>query len=320
MGGLKQFKKTAFWIVLLVALAGVFSLIDERAEVAQKIEAANLKLLPFSAADVEEFWTKSKEKGVQVRAVREKDGWWMTSPLRVKGDQEAIEKLLKNVVKTRKDAVLFENPGVEKEKELGLDDPEREFGVRAKGKETIIQLGDKGPTLNIAYARFQGENRIFRIHSDVRREAGSTVYSLRDKTVIGVDPANFRRLELTRKGMDNVVIVHDQGKWSMVEPFEARASQTKVLETLFDLKKAEVKEFIEEEPSDLKSYGLDAPAIKVSVLAHGQDRPLVLNIGDRDRTKRGYNANNDGAKKVFLVEEDLANALKAQASAWKEAD
>lgn len=317
---MKLFKKTAFWIVALVAIAGAFSLIDERADTAKKVEEANLRLLPYGADDVDEFWTRSDEKGIQVRAVKEKDGWWLTVPLRAKGDQEAISKLLKNIVNSRKDAVLFEMPGAEKQKELGLDNPQRAFGIRVNGKDTIIQLGDKGPTLNIAYARFEGETRVFRIHSDVRKEVGATVYSLRDKAVLALDPSKLRRLELERGKTDKVVIVHDQGKWGMVEPHEARADQVKVLETLFDLKNAEVKEFLDEEPSELGSYGLDSPQIKVSVLDVDQDKPRALNIGIRDKVRRGYFAKNDDAKRVFLVEEDLVKALLASSDNWVEAD
>lgn len=317
---MKLFRKTIFWIVALVAVAGAFSLIDERADVARKVEQANLKLLPFDVGDIDEFWTKSAEAGIQIKAVKQRDGWWLTQPLSARGDQEAIEKLLHNVVKSRKDAVLFEKPSPEKLKELGLDDPKRQFAIKVRGKDTIIHIGDKGPTLNIAYAMFEGETRVFRIHSDVRTEAGSSVYMLRDKTVLAINPVKLRRIEIERKGMEKVVIVHDQGKWNMAEPQEARANQTKVLETLFDLKNAQVKEFLDETPSDLKAYGLELPALRISVLQQGEDTPLILNIGSRDRTRRGFFANNGGETKVYLAEEGLVNALLAKAGNWKEPD
>jgi hypothetical protein len=173
----------------------------------------------------------------------------------------------------------------------------------------------------VAYAMLDGDPSVYRTHSDVRQEVDTDVYALRDKTVLAIDPAKLRRLTLERDGMERVTVLHDDvGRWDMTEPEPARASMTGVLETLYGIRNAAVKAFVEEAPAELAPYGLDAPRIKVSILEQGQQTPRVLSIGAKDRTRRGYFAKTDREPGVFVVEEDLVNGLLADKGHWRDPD
>lgn len=317
---MKHFKKTVFWFIALIVIGGVFFLTDDRVKEAQRVEEANLRLVSFIIDDVIEFSITSADEGVRARALKEKDGWWLAAPLRAKGDDEAIGKMLKNIIESRKDAVLFENPKPDKLAELGLADPQLEITFKTANSATTIVFGHQGPTLNITYAMFKGDPRVYRIHSDVRTEADTTVYALRDKSIFAIDPLQLSRLEIDRRGKDTVVIVHDRGRWDMIEPDLARASQIKVLEILYTVKDTPVKAFIDEDPMDLAPYGLDAPSIVLTVLEKGKSKPHTLSIGDRDRTNRGYFAKNKGKKSVVTLEESVVKSLLAGRDTWKEPD
>ncbi|MDP6182189.1 MAG: DUF4340 domain-containing protein, partial [Gammaproteobacteria bacterium] len=182
MGVLKLFKKTLFWFIALAALFGASLLIEDRVEETERVEEANLKLFPFEIDDVTEFWIKTGKKGIRARVAREKDGWWLNQPLRAKGDDESIAKMLKNIVEARKDAVLFANPDPAKLTELGLAEPDLEIAFGTGNGFSTLQFGNRGPTLNVTYGRFKGDAAVYRVHSDIRTEADTTVYALRDKS------------------------------------------------------------------------------------------------------------------------------------------
>jgi hypothetical protein len=317
---LSYFRKSLFWVIALVVLGGGFYLIDERVEEAGRIKEASLRLFPFDGAEVTAFWIARHGEGFRARGVRAKDGWWLAEPLRAKGDDEAIGALLRNITGSPKDAVLFENPTPAKLRELGLDTPGLELGLVAGDRSMVVRFGNKGPTHNVTYAMFEGEPKVYRVHSDVRKQADLDVHALRDKTVLSFDPPSLKRLELKRLGKDTVVVVHDRGRWDMAEPEPAHAAMAAVLETLYMLKDSQVKAFIEEAPADLAPYGLDSPRITVSILETGQEGAWTLSIGAKDRTRRGYFARTGRTENVILLEESVVNGLLADADRWRAPD
>lgn len=309
-------KKTIFWVIILVVLGGGFYLIDRKVEDVKRSKEASMQLFSFEPEDVAEFWIRNGEENIRV--IRKNEEWWLKGPLDAKGDKEAIEPLLRNVVKAKRDAVLFEDPSALKLKELGLESPQLEMGFKAGSRATTILFGDKAPAHNVAYAMFKEDQKVYRIHSDVKKEASKSIYDLRDKTILSFDPLMVRRFELERRGAEKIVIEQSvEGKWDVVEPTKKMADMNKILETLYGLKNAKVKAFIEEKPSNVAKYDLEAPNIKVSIREKDRNGEHTLLIGGRDRIQRGYFAKSNNSGNVFLVEEDLVNSLLLDIDKWR---
>jgi len=302
-------KKTLFWFIVLITLSGVFFFFDKKEEAVKQLKEEKLKLLPTAVKDISEFWIHNIKENTQIKVVREKDGWKLVQPLSAKGDVKEIEKLLTNVVTSRKDAVLFEKVEHAKLVELGLGDPEVEMGMKSASGEVVIVFGERGPTNNVAYAMFKGRPEVYRVHSDLKKEVSKDTYALRDKTILDFDPAKLRRLEIVKKGMSRVVVVQNQAKWNLLEPTKGIASMAKVLEYLFAIKNGEIKAFADENPADLAPYGLSSPMLQLTIYQEQKEKPYILSIGDKDRAKRGYFAKVDQEKKVFDVEEGLVDTL-----------
>lgn len=315
---MKNFKKTIFWFIALVVIGGALVLTDDRVEEANRVEEINLRLLPFEIESVTGFRINTAEQGIRVRAEKSKDGWRLTKPLTAKGDDEAIGKMLHNIVRSRKDAILFENPDPAKLKELGLVAPDLTITFETGIGDTTILFGGRGPTLNVTYSMFSGDQRVYRIHSDVRTEADTTAFALRDKSTIVFDPVKMSRFQIVRRGADTVTIVQDRSRWDMVEPVSSRANQATVMETMFEIKDTPVKAFIDEAPDDLSKYGLKSPMITVIVLEQGAKTSQVLRIGNKDRAKRGYFATVNADAPVVLLEENLVKGLLADKTKWQE--
>jgi len=302
-------KKTLFWFIVLIALSGAFFFFDKKEEAVKQLKEEQLKLLPTAVKDISEFWINFIKENRQIKVVRGKDGWQLVQPLSAKGDAKVIEKLLTNVVTSRKDAVLFEKVEQAKLAELGLGSPEVEMGLKSATGETVIVFGERGPTNNVAYAMFKGRPEVYRVHSDLKKDVSKDVYAFRDKTILDFDPAKLRRLEIVKKGASRVVIVQSESKWNMLEPKTGIASMAKVLEYLYAIKSGEIKAFVDENPADLAPYGLSSPMLQLTIYQEKKEKPYILTIGDKDRANRGYFAKVDQAKKVFDVEEGLVDTL-----------
>ena len=295
-------KKTLFWFIVLIALSGAFFFFDKKEEAAKQLKEEKLKLLPTATKDISEFWINYIKENRQIKLARGKDGWELAQPLSAKGDDKAIEKLLTNVVTSRKDAVLFEKVEHAKLVELGLGDPEVEMGLKSASGETVIVFGERGPTNNMAYVMFKGRPEVYRVHSDLKKEVSKEAYDLRDKTILDFDPAKMKRLEIVKKGTNRVVIVQNESRWNMLEPATGVASMAKVLEYLYSIKNGQIKAFVDETPADLAPYGLSSPMLQLTIYQEQKEKPYILTIGDKDRARRGYFAKSGQAKKVFDVE------------------
>jgi hypothetical protein len=311
-------RKTVFWLIVLSTICGAFYLFEQKAQNNRQTEVANLRLFPISVDNVAEFWIRHNTTELDLRAIRGQEGWRLVGPISVKGDQEAIEKLLRNVITARKDAVLFAQAEPAKLTELGLETPELEMGFKAEGEEIVIAFGVSGPTNNIAYAMIKGNPNVFRIHADVREEARKDVYALRDKTVLDIEPLKMIRFEIERKGTDRVVIEHDKGIWTMLEPRKGPARMETVIESLYEIGNAQVKAFTDNRPPDLPSYGPNSPMLTLTIFQEGREAPYILSIGDKDRINRGYFAWTNQAKHVFVVGEDMVNAILLNMGRWSE--
>lgn len=303
------FKKTLFWVIVLIALAGGFFFFDERQETIKQAKEAELKLLAITVAEVSEFWIKRPADQFELRIQRGPEGWQMLQPLPAPGDAKAIEKFLTHIITARKDAVLFTQAEPAKLQELGFGPQDIELGIKASGAETVVVLGEKGPTHNVSYLMFKGRPEVYRVHSDLKKEAGKDAYALRDKTILDFDPVKMRRLEILKRDAPKVVVEQDRGRWNMLEPVPGQASMTKVLELLYAVRNGTVKAFADENPGDLAPFGLANPRLQIVVQQEGQSLPYILTIGDKDRAQRAYFARTNRAKKIIDLEEDLVHSL-----------
>lgn len=316
-------RKTLFWLVALLLVAGGFYFFDQRVAEKEQVLEESLKLFPFTVEAVDEFSITSEQDGLRV-AVNRRDGqWWLKTPVVAQGDQARIESILSNIVLARKDRTLFDQADAAKLQELGLENPDLEMSFLVSGEETRILFGSAGPTHNVSYAMFSGDPRVYRIHSDVRAEADKGVYELRDKSLLAFDPVKLKRFEMDRRGQPRVVVEHDEGRWHLLEPGRAQASQENVLEGLFMIKDAEIEHFLgiasgEQESFDRKSYGLSSPRVRISIVDEQRKEPYILIIGDKDRVRRGYFAVTNRSEEIIVIAEELVNYFLSVKDNWRE--
>ncbi len=121
-------------------------------------------------------------------------------------------------------------------------------------------------------------------------------------------------------GTERVVIEHDKGKWTMLEPTRGKARMDKVVESLYEIRNAEVKVFTDDKASDPASYGLGSPMLRLTIFQDQSKTPYILSIGDKDRANRGYFARSNQAENVFVVEEGMVDAILLNMGKWSEAE
>jgi hypothetical protein len=97
-------------------------------------------------------------------------------------------------------------------------------------------------------------------------------------------------------------IKKEDGKWMMTVPTATRASDMDASSITSALSGLELTRVVEENPTDLKEYGLDTPQVEVSYKAKG-GKSGHLFIGNKTATGGSIYARKVDAKQVIVVPE-----------------
>lgn len=313
---MRFFKKTLAWIIILLGLVGLSYFFEEKVTEIETEEAEKRRLFTINQSDVTSV---EITRGGEVLLVKKsKDGWFIDKPMIASGDEKAIEQMIKHTLEANIDAVLFEETPPEKLKEMGLDPPYLSVTIKtSSGNSVSMDLGDRGPTQNITFAQFHGETRILRVFADVRSELDKKPYDLRDKTVIAIDPKKLKKVEMIWRDGEKITAYQPRSNaWDVEGVALGETDLTKLLATLYGIKEAEIKAFIDENPGDLNDYGLLKPRLTIRFI-DDKNLQLKLFVGDKDKKLRGFYAKRGGDLNVFLLEEDFMDNIPDSAQDLK---
>ena len=93
------------------------------------------------------------------------------------------------------------------------------------------------------------------------------------------------------------------GTWQMTAPVATRASDLDASGITSALSGLEVARVVDENPADLKEFGLDAPSVEVSFTAKAPNPSGKILVGGHTATAGNLYARKDGDKKVVLISE-----------------
>lgn len=90
------------------------------------------------------------------------------------------------------------------------------------------------------------------------------------------------------------------GSWEIVQPIQSPADQGEVSGLTSNIASAEIQRVVEENPRDLKQYGLGEPRVDIGFKTGGKEFPH-LQLGDKTPTGSDIYARLGNDKKVFLI-------------------
>src|SRR5713226_8228590 len=180
---------------VLAALAGTlyWSNHHKPAKNAAKISAdAPPKILTLQQGDIAAIDIK-KKSGEEVALAKDGAGKWeITGPKRAGADQDAVSSMLSTLSSLSSDRLIEEkasNLG-----QYGLTEPTLRGSITGKdGKTQKLLVGDDTPTGGGAYAKLEGDPRVFSIASYTKSSFDKSAKDLRDKRRLTWDPKKIGR-------------------------------------------------------------------------------------------------------------------------------
>ena len=259
---MRSFRSLLILTALLGGLLAYLYFVDAKKPVEQAEEKAKV----FAGLDsdkIDELKVSTVAGGV-ASLQKGADGWKLTEPTAAKADESEVNGITSNLSSLTVERVVDEAPA--NLGDYGLKEPVIEVSFKSKGDKALrtLQLGTKTPTGSDIYAKLANEKKVFLVLGYLESTFNRQPFDLRDKKILSIDRDKVDRLEVVN-GDSTILLTRGAGDWKLASPVEARGDFGTVEGLVSRLQSAEMKSIVAENPTDMKQYGLDKPAVLVTI-------------------------------------------------------
>jgi len=133
------------------------------------------------------------------------------------------------------------------------------------------------------------------------KKSGEDTGPKKEKVFAAVEPDKIEELKVKSESGDVTSLKKTSGTRQIVAPIPAPAAESEIIGLTSALGQMEIVRVIDESPTDLKEYGLDAPRIEVEFKS-GEGKPSGrLLVGSKTPTGASLYARRNDEKRVFLI-------------------
>jgi hypothetical protein len=137
----------------------------------------------------------------------------------------------------------------------------------------------------------------------VASKAEDSSATKQEKLFASVASDNIEELTVKNDAGEVTTLKKQDGKWVMTSPVQTRGSDIDASGIANGLAGLEVTRVVDENPTDVKDYGLDAPAAEITFKSGGGKPSGKLIIGKKTATGGSLYARKDDEKRVVLIGE-----------------
>jgi Domain of unknown function (DUF4340) len=295
-----------------LAVGMYFSNKHEAAKVTKPPDDAPPKMLSVSDADIQKI--EIKKKGGE-DLVLQKNGagkWEIVSPEAGRADQDAVSQLVSSVATVNADRVVEDKAsGLS---QYGLEPPVTEVTLTTKdGKTRRLLLGDDAPTSGGAYAKVDGDARVFTVASYTKTGFDKSAKDLRDKRLLTFDQDKASRIELASK-KQTIEFGRDKDQWQILKPGPYRADGLQVEELVRKLREAKMDAAVSDDDAKkaATAFASGTPVATVKVTDNTGTQELQVRKSNDD-----YYAKSSVVDGFHKVPTDLGTGLDKSADDFR---
>jgi hypothetical protein len=294
---------------ILALLSAYIYFVEIRGKVQmEKKQTKSKTLLTIEKKDIQKITVKRPSNSFSCIRNGE-DVWRLLSPVDDTADKSAMESFISSLSDLKKEGEISE---VAQPADYGLGASSTTVVVTSKsGVSDTLVFGDKTPTGTGLYLRKPRENRVIFANTGVETFYSKPIFDLRDKSALPYKEGDVERIQIESFGRV-VALVKSAGAWNIAQPIQAKADESAVESFLNQIKWAQAKEYVEENPKSVHGFGLSQPKQSVTLTMGADQSQKTLAIG-RAKTKDRYFARDASRLPVFLVDSALVREFKKTA-------
>lgn len=296
-------------VLILAGLGGYIYFVDSKAPAAG-VEVKD-KVFTVEADAIREMRVTSGDQTTVL--AKGDDGWKVTEPVAADADATEASSLVTNVSSAEINRVVEENAS-----DLGpygLASPRVRIGFKTDGASGELLLGDTTPTQGDVYAMKADDKRVFLVSSYLQTTFDKKPFDLRDKRIVRFERDKVERVQIER-GEDTMAFARSGSEWTIESPSKGRADYSAVEGLLTRLSTAGMASIADSQPADLAKYGLDTPAMSITLGAGSSQ--TVLDVGSEEGESQ-Y-ARDRSRPMVFTLDKTLTTDLTRSFDDYRKKD
>ena len=232
--------------------------------------------------------------------------WEMLSAPKWPVDQESAGGVV-NTLASLASSRLVEEKAAELG-QFGLATPALEVTIgRKDGKTQKLLVGDDSPAGGGAYAKLDGDPRVFTIAAYSKSGLDKAPRDLRDKRLLTFESDKLSRVELTVKGQTVELGKNAQSEWQIIKPQPLRADGGAVEEVIRRLTDAKMDTTVT--PEDEKKAAAAFAGAAMVAVAKVTDAAGLQQVEVRKDKENNYYARSSVVEGVHKVTSDLGDGV-----------
>lgn len=142
------------------------------------------------------------------------------------------------------------------------------------------------------------------IYFVVSKKPESGAEAAKERVFVSLEADKIDELKVKSESGDTTTLKKADGKWQITAPLTVKADEMQASALATNLSTLEVVRVVDENPADLKEYGLDSPRVEIEFKASGDKNygdSHRLFLGGKSPTGGDLFARRDADKRVILV-------------------
>jgi Domain of unknown function (DUF4340) len=287
-----------------LAIALWWSNRQEKAKEGKPAADAPPKILAIPADSVKQVQIRHRGEEPLTLQFNGSGKWEITSPKAMPADSVAVAAVTSAASSLDSERVI--DPNVSDLASYGLAPPLIEVSLTAKdGKTSKLLIGENTPTSSAAYAKLDGDPRLFTMATFSKTAFDKEAKDLRDKHLLPFTQEKISRIEISAQKQTYEFVRKGETEWQIVKPKAMRADTIQTDDLVQKLKNAEMDlSGIQDEKKNAAAFG-GAPVLTIAKVTD-QDGTKTLEIR---KSKDDYYAKSSAVEGVYKVTKMLGDGL-----------
>jgi hypothetical protein len=287
-----QFRNTIIVLILVVLIGGYIYFFQ-----AGKPAEETKKLFDVSAAEINRVVLKYPNQEIEVQ--RTGGTWKMVKPIQTEADPTAVAALASEIAGANVTRTVDDHPT--DLAPFGLEKPAVTVVVGTKDKTFPgVEVGRNAPIGYSVYIKTTDNPAVMLTSGAFGPGTKRTVSDLRDHSLLSFKPIDVTKLTVKQDDNPPVEVVRDHGVWKIANG-EYDADPERVNTLLSSLSNARIDDFTADNPTNVTQYGLDKPALKVSVFTEPAKSYQTLEFGKKAGASDDYYARRSDKPNVYTI-------------------